>query len=345
MTIDLEALLRPLEGDNPAGPDLSYSSARHQIEEAFQVIDAGPTVALVDGELVAREDDAQGGADWRKIIKLILEEAALTRDLWLGVYLTRAGARAGDLELVGYGLDYTRGLLEQWWDQGWPSLEEDGPIARATACAALAQGPSFLRPLMATALLKHNRHGAFTGADFVRFAAADGHSEDGYGAFRAAVQDAPPEEMEAIRSRLSTMRESLAAIDEILTGHLGSASETFDGAYKALDAITRALTAFAAGETPALSSDNSDDPSGGEPPAAGAQPPGGGGGKIATRQDVVRALDAIIEFYRRSEPASPIPLVLRRARTWVTMDFLQVLEDIAPNATGEARTVLGREEN
>ena len=60
---------------------------------------------------------------------------------------------------------------------------------------------------------------------------------------------------------------------------------------------------------------------------------------------MVRAIDAIAEYYARKEPGSPVPFALRRARDWVSLSFLEVLEDIAPNSLDEARRVLtnGRE--
>jgi predicted component of type VI protein secretion system len=51
-------------------------------------------------------------------------------------------------------------------------------------------------------------------------------------------------------------------------------------------------------------------------------------------------IDAIAEYYARCEPGSPVPFALRRARDWVSLDFLSVLEDIAPNSIDEARRVL-----
>jgi type VI secretion system protein ImpA len=74
---------------------------------------------------------------------------------------------------------------------------------------------------------------------------------------------------------------------------------------------------------------------------------GGGGssgsgaiGAINSREDVHRALDAIMAYYKKKEPGSPVPFALRRARDWVSLDFLSVLEDIAPNSLDEARRVL-----
>ena len=61
---------------------------------------------------------------------------------------------------------------------------------------------------------------------------------------------------------------------------------------------------------------------------------------LRSRDDVLRVIDLAVDYYRRSEPHSPVPLLLGRAREWVQRDFLEVLEDIAPNALGDARQLL-----
>ena len=64
-------------------------------------------------------------------------------------------------------------------------------------------------------------------------------------------------------------------------------------------------------------------------------------GAIASRQDAIRALDAVAEFFRRSEPSSPVPLVVDRAKRLVSKNFLEVLADIAPTGLPEAKMVGG----
>jgi type VI secretion system protein ImpA len=64
-------------------------------------------------------------------------------------------------------------------------------------------------------------------------------------------------------------------------------------------------------------------------------------GAIGSRQDAVAALDAVAEFFRRTEPSSPIPLFLARAKRLVSKDFLEVLADIAPDAVAQARVAGG----
>ncbi|NJM84066.1 MAG: hypothetical protein HC844_17900 [Tabrizicola sp.] len=84
-------------------------------------------------------------------------------------------------------------------------------------------------------------------------------------------------------------------------------------------------------------------------PAAGAGPstllpssaPTGAIGAVNTRRDVERCLDMIIDFYERTEPASPIPLLARRMRKMVPMSFLQLMEEVAPSGMKEFKNVAG----
>lgn len=67
---------------------------------------------------------------------------------------------------------------------------------------------------------------------------------------------------------------------------------------------------------------------------------GTGVGRVDSREDVMRALDAISDYYQRREPSSPIPVALRRVRGWIGLDFMAIIKDIAPNSVADAGTVL-----
>ena len=55
-------------------------------------------------------------------------------------------------------------------------------------------------------------------------------------------------------------------------------------------------------------------------------------------------MELIIDYYSRHEPGSPIPLVVERAKAWVNMDFLSILNDINPTGAEDAKKVLARRE-
>jgi type VI secretion system protein ImpA len=76
----------------------------------------------------------------------------------------------------------------------------------------------------------------------------------------------------------------------------------------------------------------------GESPGAGAAI---GVGSIKSREDAIRALDAVIAFFRKNEPSSPVPMFAERARRLVSKDFLEVLTDIAPDGLNQAKLIGG----
>ncbi|MFE0018396.1 type VI secretion system protein TssA [Mesorhizobium sp. NPDC059054] len=63
--------------------------------------------------------------------------------------------------------------------------------------------------------------------------------------------------------------------------------------------------------------------------------------RIASRDDVVKCLDLVVAFYDRTEPSSPIPHLARRVRRMVHMDFVELMEDLAPSGLKEFRLLAG----
>lgn len=320
----LDALLLPVAPDAPAGPDLSYDPARQEIEQAF--------------------DLPSDEVDWDRTVSLIEAEAGRTRDVWLAVYLARAGARAGDLGVVEQGVSLLAGLFERFWDTAHPTLEEYGVEGRKGACESLVRIGEFLAPLRRAALVEHPRLGSFSGADFERFA-QDGAAAMGYGQFRAAVADTPLDRLSAALDRIGRIREGVERADAVLSEQAGLAGQTgtnFGPTYEALDAVARAVRPYAGGE-PAGAADADASPTAAEPSGDGAAR--GAPGRVGSREDVARALDAVIDYYRRAEPSSPVPVALARIKGWIAMDFMAILQDIAPGGAGEAANVLrGRSE-
>ena len=69
---------------------------------------------------------------------------------------------------------------------------------------------------------------------------------------------------------------------------------------------------------------------------AGALP-----GQVNNRADVEKLLGLIIDYYDRTEPSSPIPHLAKRMKKMVPMNFLQLMEELAPSGMKEFKTVAG----
>jgi type VI secretion system protein ImpA len=325
MAVDVEALLAPVSDSNPVGEDLAYDSVRLDIEQAFERSASGSSAN-------------EGDVDWRSVLSLIEDQNKRTKDIWLAVYMIRAGAKMARLDVVDRGSAFLAGLLSAYWAQVHPQIDEYGFQGRKSPLESLTRIGEFLGPLKTIVLVSHPRLGQYTSNDLERFA-VNGDSEDGYGMFRAAVAEMPEEELAAVRAQLDSIAANLRTADRVMTENSGSeTSVNFLPTYDALAAIRRNLTFFMDGSETAEPAAVADD---GAPPSSPvAAAPARGSGAVESREDVIRALDAIADYYRRKEPSSPVPLALRRAREWVTLDFMAVIEDIAPNSVDDVRRIL-----
>ena len=66
--------------------------------------------------------------------------------------------------------------------------------------------------------------------------------------------------------------------------------------------------------------------------------------RIMSRDDVLNALESIEKYYRQYEPASPIPLLINRAKKMVNMSFLEIIKNIAPDGLSQVEIIRGPEE-
>ena len=325
MALNLETLLTPVSDEAPAGEDLAYDTERVEIDQAFE---RPPSIDLTTGE-------AAGGpeVDWRRILKLIESQSGKSKDLWLAVYICRAGAWSRDLATVRLGSEYLAGLCETLWDHVHPTLDDYGFQGRKGPCESLASVGNFLTPLRGVTLLEHARMGRFSGGDFERFA-ANAESEEGYSQFRAVLSETPDDSLTGIAAELDAIAAAIRRTDAVLVARAdGDTGANFRATYDALAQMRQAVLSFSA-----------------SPPSAEASPGAGGGvdettgpriaGRVDSREDVIRTLDSLSDYYRRKEPASPVQQLLQRAREWVNLDFLAILADIAPNSVDEARQVL-----
>ncbi|MCX7284968.1 MAG: type VI secretion system protein TssA [Novosphingobium sp.] len=332
MALDIAALTAPLSEEAPSGPDLSYDDLRMEIEGAF------------DRPISA--DSGESDVDWRKVIDQILAQAELTRDIWLPVYLIRAATFGRRFELLAEAVDLLAGLLEERWADVHPQLDEYGFIGRKAPCESLTRIDDFLGPLSRVPLIEHPRFGRFTADDIERFA-EKGASEDGYGPFRATIEATDPDQFTALLARFDGMRQAFRRIDGVLTINAdGDTATNFRPTHEKLDRYRNALASVLPGHAADVSDADGTSAEAADTPTAEAADHGAGptaaafSGSIRNRDDVVRALDAICTYYKAMEPGSPVPLLLQRAREWTGLDFLTVLEDLAPGGFEEAARVL-----
>ncbi len=335
MAIDVAALLTPLSDDAPCGDDLWGTAPFEALREAFN---------QADDELV---DPGSVDLDWRGLARDAEALATGARDIRAAGYVARSAARAGSLAGAADGVELLAGLLETFWEGVDPVPETDDPddlLERVSAIRALDARSSFITPLREATILDSRRYGSFSGADLISFrkpATEDFDPADGRQAFLEALSEDPAAPTAAIAS-LDRITAAFARISKAFRDNAPDGpGPSFSASSEAIAALRGILAGFAV-EPPAEAA-----PAGGDAVVSTGAPVGaasGGGGKsvgaINSRDDVIRALDAICDYYDRCEPSSPVSTALRRAKGWVKMDFLSVLAEINPDAVREVRKVL-----
>ncbi len=117
MNIDIDAILAPIPGDNPAGEDLRYEPVYDEIKEARRA-----------------DDDLDRGdweyeikiADWDKAMALCVETLTeRTKDLQIGAWLTEALVKTRGFEGLAAGLKILTVFLEEFWDNVYPEIDDD----------------------------------------------------------------------------------------------------------------------------------------------------------------------------------------------------------------------------
>ncbi len=336
-TIDVEALVRAVDGDDACGAALEYDAEFQAMERAAE---GKPERQMGDTVVPAEEPD------WKALQSLATEVLGRSKDLRAAVFLARAALRTEGVEGFAAGLAVVRRLLDTYWDGVHPRLDPDDgndPTFRMNVLDSLTNLDATLRALREAPVVSSRTFGRFGLRDLEiasntiplppNYPGEPPTTERISGAFAEVGDDELTATAEATAAALA----QIDAIDAFLAAQLQA------GAQVDLEPLRRCLLAMQKPVADALASRGVGQ--GGD--AAAAEGPDGtsaGGertpGAINGWDDVEQMLDRICDFYRRAHPSSPVPLLLQRARAMVRMDFMQLLEELAPTGVPDAERVL-----
>jgi len=339
---DGQSLREPISAEQPCGQNLDDTD----VLSAFDALRLFGQVRSPEAPPDADEGEkelakARPPLEWDRIRADALGGLARSKDLRLLAYLGTALLRTDGLPAFAHVLTTASHWLEAYWPQVYPVVDEDG-IARRNALNCLADPMAVVDRVWRLPLVASRQHGRFSLRDIeiARGQASPGPMEGK--ADEAAIRDAFGElSLDDLTALDRSVADGMAALNSI------DARMRSDGGPEAAPEFAPLVTQFTKlnrifREQLALRSDASG------AAAAGVAPEGGGaaqagytGGAIKSRQDAVRALDAVADYFRRNEPSSPVPMLIERGKRLVAKDFLEVLADIAPDALAAARSAGG----
>nr|WP_242500566.1 type VI secretion system protein TssA [Tropicimonas sp. IMCC6043] len=322
--------------DAPSGANLEYETVFTELEIAAQPGEE----RQMGNEIVAAEEPDY--ADVIRKARIVLEQS---HDLRAAIYLAHAELRRNGFPGFAEAVGYIRGCLSDFWDSCHPQLDEDDgdPTMRVNAVQGLAAPETMLRALRLAPIARSGafgdiclRHKQIIEGE-VSPSDSDEHVPDAAG-FSAAFKDTKTEVMDEIIVSIQQAKEDIDAIDAVFDEKIPGQGPNLDELKKMMVRIvavvseeTGVAVEEVAGEAGAAS-----EAAAGAPAAAVGVP-----GAINSDRDVLAALEKITEYYARTQPSNPVPILLERARRLVGADFITIVKDLAPNGLDNVKLVGG----
>jgi type VI secretion system protein ImpA len=328
---ELARLAEPIAPEAPCGESLEDT----------------PTLAAFDGyRLFGLLTAPPNEPDWREVRSSALAALARSKDFRVLAHFTAATAHTGKLPEVLQIFPLIQQWLEHYWEEVYPRIDSDA-IMRKNALSDFADRVAVVDGLRRLPLLSHPQLGAFSlrDIDIITGKLANPDPENqprSENELDAALKNSDARALAHISSLAAKARVSLEASQEIMRVRGGNSS-----ASPQLEALFAQLTRIQQIVGPRLAESAEIET---QTPASGSIASSGSAqtvsvGAIKNRQDAIRALDAVAGYFRHNEPTSPVPLIVERAKRMVSMDFLEVLADLAPEALEQARRAAGVREN
>ncbi|XYJ08946.1 type VI secretion system protein TssA [Telluria sp. B2] len=297
----LEQLLKPVSEAAPCGEDMAFSPELDAIAQARKADDP----SLEQGAWVTTLKEA----DWKFVAKrcaTLIESRS--KDLQLAVWLAEANAKTAGLRALGEALELIGALCERYWDGLYPLPDEDGFERRIGNLGWIAA-----RVPQLAAECPVTEGAAFSMRDIE---VARSHGAD-------AIAD-----VEAARSRTSKAFyaglladgeycvSALDALEKAVDARLGADGPSFSGARTALQNLVHfVMPAAGAGASVTAQPSEQAERHAAAPQPGGAQP-ALAAGPLQTRAQALAQLRAVAEFFRRTEPHSPVAYLADKAASW-----------------------------
>ena len=333
--LDLESLLAPISEDAPAGTDVRTDFS--PTSSYFRLRDA-----RAEARAAERASDASGDSappeNWRDVrtlaVKILTQQA---KDLEAAAWLTEALVRSDGLAGLAFGASLIGGLVDRYWDNLFPMPDEDGMETRISPVTGLnGEGgdgtlsqPLLKLPLFNNAngepvmLFQYEQSAELeTIADAKRVEARIKAGVVPYDTMKNTARAVPAKVYAALRRDLEAAQAAWSAMGEQFEKVAGSDSPPTRRISETLDKVASIINRY--GPPPAVTESAAAEESVGTPEETADNGVPGTlvkAKRAITREDALASLTEIADYFRRTEPQSPLAYTIdeaiRRGRlTW-----------------------------
>jgi type VI secretion system protein ImpA len=319
-TIDIEALVRPIPGDDPAGsPPPSHTSEKFkELREEFDPADLDPNDP--------NRNEPRRDANWQGVIDLGIETLKdVSKSLLVAVRLVEALSMKHGMAGVRDGFVLLSRLSENCWEHSYPKIQEPDDLdSRAQIFDWLNDektGALYPNKLKSIPLL-------VSGATQITVIAWKGVPGDKLSPptimadqIAAAARATDPARLTEMMDNVTAAVGEVNHLGTVLSEKMGSVAPSFYKVREALEecrTLAEGIFREGGGATSA------------EAAAAGGLPGvGGPAGGAVTREGAYKQLEAAADLLARVEPHSPVPYLVRQAIRLKEIEFPDLVEQLS----------------
>jgi type VI secretion system protein ImpA len=344
--LQFNQLLDPISADSPSGEDVTFSAEVDAINKARQFDDP----SLDQGEWVTDIKEADWDFVYDKCFKLI---ATQSKDLRVAAWLVEAAAKTKQFDGMAAGFELLALLCDNYWDTLHP-LIEDNDIEQRVGNITWLLNRSV--QLVKEIPLTEGRGTQYSWTDFeAARARANNAAKTGETVVEkegqpttAALESAKRKSSKAFyESNINAAQHCqrmLAQLEVSLDTRLGNDGPSFTSLKETLETVHNTLQRY--GVDVGLKS-ASNQPSEAQPDVDGSHAAGHAAsnfsGSIKSREQALEQLRNVAEFFRSTEPHSPVAYLADKAASWGDLPLHSWLKTVVkdPNSLSFIEEMLG----
>jgi type VI secretion system protein ImpA len=336
IAIEIDSLLQPIPGPNPAGEPLRYQGTYDRIADARREDDPTLSQGIYKSSLKR--------ADWASVEAICID--ALTKrskDLQIASWLLEAWLHLYGFSGVTNGMRLLAGLCEQFWDHVYPSLEVDEIEGRVAPIDWVEQKLTLKLkqlPLTLPGEVSDESHSYLdweSACHFENLAMKDPRAlqealakiNPTVATFRAAVAETDSAFYAELVEELSEAIAACTAVEQVLEERCGKHAPGLRQFKEVLGNIEQLVTQDLHTRHEEIET-FSEEVDVTETGAVDAEL-WSTGGPIRSRGDAYRRLSEAADYLLRTEPHSPTPYLVKRAVEWGSMSLPDLLQQIVRN--------------
>ncbi len=336
--IDFELLIKPVAEHAPAGidprSDISPTSQYYTLKDVRSQARANERAMLFE------DDDFQSLVlDWRPLAQAlpdILTEQS--KDLEYAAWLIEAWCRTEGFAGLAAGFKTTRLLIEQFWKDIYPLPDDEGMDARIAPLIGLNgyEGDgALITPILSIPITDISSVGCFACWQYVRAADLSRKDENkqklradagiaSLEQIQQAVQETPAGFYQQLYSDIQLAMAEFKQLSDVMDAAMEGSPQPTTAISKAMQKCLDAVSYLAADKLSVAEHHAATDAA----DTAVNLNPNNVDEQLQSRQQVIRSLQHAVDFFRKTEPDSPMSYALEQVIRWSDLTLPELLQEL-----------------